>query len=86
MTMGVALPPDQSPARCPYCNRPFPDAEILTLHKGRVHSASLSADERAAVSEARETETSELRTYQFRALGAAIVLYFLFLFTYAVAT
>lgn len=82
--MKVDIPSDQLCETCPYCGQPFPNTEILTLHKGRTHWEDLSEEERAAVREARDNEANELRMFQLRALGVLVLLYFGLLITYAV--
>lgn len=84
--MRADVPPERPAETCPYCGRPFPDAEILTLHKGRTHAERLSEEERTAVRGAREREADEVRMFQLQALGLLVLLYFGFLMTYAVVT
>lgn len=82
--MTLVGPADAARATCPYCGRPFPEGRILTLHKGSSHAEELSETEWAAVREAREQETEDLRTFKLLALAALVVLYFGFLITYAI--
>lgn len=77
-------PRGDSPAVCQYCDRKFPTERVRTLHKGQAHSAALSDDERRAVQEAGDRETAELRRLRLKAVLAIVLVYFLFLFAYAV--
>lgn len=71
---------------CPYCDREFPNQDILTHHKGHTHADDLSERERDSVRDALNRETTQLRTYQLQALILLILLYFGFLLVYAVVT
>lgn len=82
--MDADVPSTDSPPACSYCGKPFPTERILRLHEGREHDYELSADERRAVQEARAEETRRLRKFQLQATLGFVVLYFGFLFTYAI--
>lgn len=71
---------------CPYCDRKFPNQEILVHHKGRTHADDISEREQDSVRDALEQETTQLRMYQLQALILLILLYFGFLLVYAVVT
>ena len=77
---------DEPAARCPYCDRPFRERRLETLHRGREHPDRLSADEREAFERAYQSERRELRRFRLLALGAVILCYFGFLLLYAVVT
>jgi len=84
---GIAVPETETPAgRCEYCDRPFPTAERLTLHKGLEHADELDASEQEAFEAARAEEETQLRDFRLNAIGAIIVLYFGLLFLYAIVT
>jgi hypothetical protein len=76
--------PDTPVEQCPYCGQPFPEAEILLLHKGIDHPEDLSSDEREAYEEARRDEDEELRLFKLKSLVALVALYFGFIMVYAV--
>jgi hypothetical protein len=84
MTPQTTVPADETPADCPYCGRPFAREEYLTLHKGLDHYEDLSADEQEAFVEAYEAETEEIKLFRLKAVGLLVVIYFGFLFTYAI--
>lgn len=69
--------------RCRYCDRRFATRERRALHAGREHPERLSAAERAAFDDARETERAALRRHKLRLLLVLVVIYFCFLFAYA---
>lgn len=77
------VPPTERSERCPYCEAPLPDAETRTLHVGLEHPDAMNEAEREAFREEYETEGARLRSFQLRALAALVLLYFGFLFTYA---
>lgn len=86
MTADTSVPPGESPATCPYCDRPFPSAELLALHAGRAHRARLSDAERERVRAAEASEAEPLRKLQLRGIIWLVVLYFGLLFAYAAVT
>ncbi|MDS0477832.1 hypothetical protein [Natrinema sp. 1APR25-10V2] len=67
---------DDSPNRCPYCDRPFRRARSETLHRGLEHSERLSDRERAAFDRAVREEDGEIRRFRLYALGVLVLLYF----------
>ena len=69
---------------CPRCGAPFARERHRDLHLGLAHG-DLTEDERAAYAAASEDERADLRRFRIVALGALVVIYFGFLFTYAVA-
>ena len=69
---------------CPRCGAPFARERHRDLHLGLDHR-NLTEDERAAYDAASEDESADLRRFQIVALGLLVLLYFGFLFTYAVA-
>ena len=77
---------DEPAARCPYCDRPFRERRLETLHRGREHPERLSEDEREAYERAYLSERRELRRFRLLAIGAVILCYFGFLLLYAVVT
>lgn len=81
--MARSVPPGETPLECPHCGEPFPDETILTLHEGLAHYDALSPDRQRAFAEAYERETDDLRSFQLRALAGLTLLYFGFLFAYA---
>lgn len=84
--MNIHDPSVEAYETCPYCDREFPNQDILTHHKGRTHADDLSERERDAVRAALKQETTQLRMYQLEALILLILLYFGFLLVYAVVT
>jgi len=78
------VPPDTTAVACPRCGRPFARERHRDLHLGVDHR-DLDDDERAAYEDAREAETDELRRFRIVSLGTLVLLYFGFLFLYAVA-
>lgn len=80
------VPSNESPAECPYCEYPFPNDEILLLHKGQCHPEELSAAERSDLQDAYEREREQVRMVRLKALAALVLVYFGLLMTYAVFT
>ena len=80
------VPPDDSPAECPYCQRPLETEELLVLHKGLDHWERLTDDERARFRETYAEESDDLRTFRLKMLALLVVVYFAFLFVYSFYT
>ncbi|WP_224447040.1 hypothetical protein [Haloprofundus salilacus] len=72
--------------RCRHCGDPFVEERHLALHRGLNHAADLSEMEREAYRNAYEREEADLKRFRLLSLGALVVLYFGFLFVYAVVT
>lgn len=73
-----------SPAVCPYCDRPLPSIEILALHVGRTHGSRLTESEQDRFDAAKTAEADELRRLQLKAVAGLVVLYFGLLFAYSI--
>jgi DNA repair exonuclease SbcCD ATPase subunit len=84
--MNYEPPPDETGEECPYCGRPFPTEEILTLHTGHAHREALSDAESERLRDVAQEEADELRLFKLRALAVLVLLYFGFLLVYAVVT
>jgi predicted nucleic acid-binding Zn ribbon protein len=69
--------------RCRVCGRSFPTERLLVLHRGVRHPGELADEELAAYREAYADEQSRLRSFRLRALGVLVLLYFGFLFLFA---
>lgn len=80
----VDVPPGAAPHVCTYCGQPFPEERYRTLHTGLEHYARLGDEEREAFGEAYEAEETEIRRFRLIALAGLLLLYFGFLFLYAV--
>ena len=84
---GISVPDGASPAgRCAYCDRPFPTARRLALHKGQVHAERLSAEEESAVERAEAAEEAAVKQLRLKAIMTLILMYFGLLFLYAIVT
>ncbi|WP_232688210.1 C2H2-type zinc finger protein [Halobacterium zhouii] len=70
--------------RCSHCGEAFPTDQLRDLHRGLEHYDALADDEREAFDEAYIAETEGLRSFRLRALAALVLVYFGFLFAYAV--
>ena len=70
--------------RCPYCDRRERTRELLALHVGEAHWDSATDAERYRYREAYSAESEALWRYRLLAVGALVILYFGFLFAYAV--
>lgn len=75
---------DQSPFACPYCDRRERTEHLRALHVGEEHWEMATAAERDQFRDAYETESVALRRFRLLALGMLVLLYFGFLFIYAV--
>lgn len=84
MTTEYNVPSGESPHVCAYCDAPFREGEYLALHRGLVHGDELSEDEVDAFYDAYETETEDLKHFRLKAIGILVLLYFGFLFVYAI--
>ena len=82
----TAVPPDAPMHVCAYCDRPFAEESYLVLHRGLAHADDLSEEEREAFSGAYEREEADLNRFRIIALGLLVILYFGFLFVFAVVT
>jgi hypothetical protein len=76
-------PAGETAPTCERCGDAFPTEDLLALHRGLSHLDDLTPAERAAFDEAHEAETSELRLFRLKAVGAVVLLYFGFLAAYA---
>ncbi|WP_236639786.1 DUF7410 domain-containing protein [Salinigranum halophilum] len=72
--------------RCAYCGRPFTEESYLVLHRGLAHGDVVTADEREAFEAAYAEENASLQRFRIIALGLLVLLYFGFLFVFAVVT
>ncbi|QZY01078.1 DNA-binding protein [Halobaculum rubrum] len=84
MTDPYEVPADATAFACPRCGRPFARERHRDLHLGQDHR-DLDDDERAAYEHAREAESDALRRFRIVSLGTLVLLYFGFLFLYAIA-
>lgn len=78
------VPPDGAVHECRYCGTPFPRERARTLHVGLEHGDRASEAEIDAFQTAYRDERPELRRFQLLALAILVVLYFGFLFAFAV--
>lgn len=78
------VPPEDDPATCPYCGRRFPRERAVTLHVGLDHADEASDEEVEAFQAAYREERSALRRFQLLALAMLVVIYFGFLFAFAI--
>ncbi|WP_228546448.1 C2H2-type zinc finger protein [Halegenticoccus tardaugens] len=81
---GATVPDGEQAYECPDCGRPFAREKHLALHRGLDHAGSLDEAEREAFYEAYDEEEAEIRRFRIVALGALVLVYFGFLFAYAV--
>jgi hypothetical protein len=86
MTFESAVPADESPYRCPYCDRPFRRDEYRTLHIGLEHYDVMTDEETARFQDQYREETSELRLFRLKLFGLLVLVYFGMLILYSVAT
>ncbi len=79
-----AVPDGDAPsARCPYCGRPFGRVRLRRLHVGERHRDECTDAERRAYESAYDEESDDLFVYQIRLVAALVVLFFVFVYTYA---
>lgn len=69
---------------CPYCRRPEPTGQLLVLHVGEEHWEQATERERDRYRTAYEAESEALWRFRLIAVGALVVIYFGFLFTYSI--
>ncbi len=61
------VPPGEEPAgRCPHCDRPFREADLLDLHVCEAHPEAATDAERVAYEDAIEAERDALFLYQLK--------------------
>lgn len=72
-------------ARCPHCDRPFPDERARDLHVGEVHGDVATDAEREAHEAARDAERDDLFYFHLRVVAALGVLYGFLVLLYMVA-
>jgi hypothetical protein len=77
------VPSGADPVRCERCGAPFTSDRHLALHRGLSHEGDLTEAEREAFAAAREAERADLRRFRIVALGVLVLVYFGFLFAYA---
>ncbi|AUV83916.1 DNA-binding protein [Salinigranum rubrum] len=80
------MPAEAPVYRCDYCGRPFATESYRTLHHGLAHEGVLTDEGREAFEAAYEDENASLRRFRIIALGLLVLLYFGFLFVFAVVT
>lgn len=80
----VDVPPGEEPHRCGRCGAPFKHEDLLALHRGLDHWDALTEPEREAYHAALDDENDAIRRFRIIALGGLVLLYFGFLFAYAV--
>ncbi len=83
-TVQSTVPSGDSPNVCQYCGDPFPTEARLNLHKGLEHWPDLTEAERTTFRDARASERDALGSLRLRALAGIVVVYFVFLFLYAI--
>jgi len=74
-TPETRVPADETPARCPYCDRPFPRERLRDVHLGECHRDVLTDDERTAVAAAVDDERDDLFVYHLKVVGALVAIY-----------
>lgn len=80
----VDVPAGEEPHVCGHCGAPFTQAQLLALHRGLDHPNDLDEGERDAYEAALDDENDEIRRFRIIALGGLVLLYFGFLFAYAI--
>lgn len=80
------VPSEESVAtRCPYCDRPFPDARAYHLHVGERHPEACTDEEWAAYEEADRAERDDLFVYHLKAVVVIGVIWAVFVLLYMIA-
>jgi hypothetical protein len=80
------VPPNRTVSGCPYCGQPFARERYRTLHVGLDHPDECTDAEIEAFRDAYRAEGEEIRLFRLKAIGALVLLYFGFLFTYSLVT
>ena len=81
----TTVPEGETPAGvCEYCGQPFPTSDRLTLHRGLQHLHQLNESQQESFESTVAAERDDLRTLRLRALGVLVLVYFGFLFLYAI--
>lgn len=73
-----------APHTCETCGQAYPTETLLIHHRGVRHPDDLDDAERERYREAYEAEEATLRRFRIIALGGIVLLYFAFLFMYAI--
>ncbi|WP_435124897.1 DUF7410 domain-containing protein [Halobaculum sp. D14] len=79
------VPSDADRYDCPYCGDVFARERPRDLHRGLAHPDHLGDAERAAYDDAAAAEADDLRRFRIVGLGLLVLLYFGFLFLYALS-
>ncbi|MEF8791295.1 MAG: hypothetical protein V5A61_14315 [Haloarculaceae archaeon] len=78
------VPPDEEPARCPRCGRPFRREQYRDLHLADHGLDSLTDLEREAHEAARDAEDDDLFLFHLKVVGALAILYAVLVLAYMV--
>jgi uncharacterized C2H2 Zn-finger protein len=81
-TSEVRVPDGETPARCPYCARPFRTERLRALHLGDVHAADCTDDQRRDYEDAKEAEREDLFLFHLKVVAALVAMYAVFLLSY----
>ena len=81
--MEYDIPPETDVQDCPYCDRPFAEADQRDIHIGVDHADAMTDEQREAFEAAWAAEDDALRQYRIIAVGVLVLIYFGLLMTYA---
>ena len=78
------VPPDETPVRCPRCDRPFRTEQYRDLHLAEHGLDSLSELEREAYRAALDAEYDDLFVFHLKIVAALSILYTVLVLAYMV--
>lgn len=78
------VPPDETPVRCPRCDRPFRTEQYRDLHLAEHGLDSLSELEREAYRAALDAEDDDLFVFHLKIVAALSILYTVLVLAYMV--
>jgi len=78
------VPPDETPVRCPRCDRPFRTEQYRDLHLAEHGLDSLSDLEREAYRAALDAEDDDLFVFHLKIVAALSILYTVLILAYMV--
>lgn len=79
----TAVPPEEDPVRCPYCDRPFRRSHLRDLHVGETHSQQLSATEQTDYEAAVDQESDDLFVLHLKIIAGLVLSFFAIAYLYA---
>lgn len=81
-TVPTAVPSDDDPVRCPYCNRPFARARFRDLHVGETHADAMTDPEADRYEDVLDQESDDLFILHLKVVAALVLTFFAIAYLY----